>query len=81
VALAGNPECRNSTVFNALAGMIQHTGNWPEKRLPTTQGHFKYGSTFHHGGYSGRLLADGPFRGRRGGQGFYLLWNPDAVEW
>ena len=29
VALAGNPSTGKSTVFNALTGLRQHTGNWP----------------------------------------------------
>jgi ferrous iron transport protein B len=33
VALAGNPNTGKSTVFNALTGLRQHTGNWPGKTV------------------------------------------------
>ncbi len=40
VALAGNPNTGKSTVFNALTGLRQHTGNWPGKTVARAEGTF-----------------------------------------
>ncbi len=43
VALAGNPNTGKSTVFNALTGLRQHTGNWPGKTVTRAEGGFEVG--------------------------------------
>jgi ferrous iron transport protein B len=42
VALAGNPNTGKSTVFNALTGLRQHTGNWPGKTVARAEGGFAF---------------------------------------
>lgn len=42
VALAGNPNTGKSTVFNALTGLRQHTGNWPGKTVARAEGGFRF---------------------------------------
>jgi len=42
VALARNPNTGKSTLFNALTGLHQHTGNWPGKTVTRAEGGFEF---------------------------------------
>lgn len=65
VALAGCPNVGKSTVFNALTGLRQHTGNWPGKTVARAEGGFEQGKERYK-------LVDLP--------GVYTLITPQAEE-
>ncbi len=41
IALAGNPNCGKTTVFNELTGSKQHVGNWPGVTVDRKEGIYK----------------------------------------
>ena len=65
IALAGNPNTGKSTLFNALTGLKQHTGNWSGKTVGRAEGRFLLGE-------QEAVLADLP--------GIYSLFSAGAEE-
>ena len=46
IALAGNPNCGKTSLFNELTGSKQHVGNWPGVTVDKKEGTYKKDSQF-----------------------------------
>jgi len=42
IAIAGNPNCGKTTIFNSLTGARQHVGNWPGVTVERKSGNYAY---------------------------------------
>ena len=43
IALAGNPNCGKTTIFNNITGAKQHVGNYPGVTVEKKEGHCSFG--------------------------------------
>ncbi len=80
IALAGNPNVGKSTVFNALTGLKQHTGNWPGKTVTNAQGRYVHkGESFIMVDLPGTYSLMANSAEEEAARDFICFGDPDAV--
>ena len=64
IALAGNPNCGKTTLFNSLTGSSQYVGNWPGVTVEKKEGRLKGHKNCHYSGLAWNLLLISIYSGR-----------------